>query len=168
MWDCNYKVNPWNSLAILLYLQDDLTLTLEQDQSSSLCTQSSLLRLTTLLLLQVYYLMGTQLVISIRGKITEETSFLLISLPTNSAFFHLHSMTFSWPKPNISFLKESHFPTSTQRFGFYEYLYSLFNISLSLVTKLYEFCSSPSCPSFCFSFFKNLIIELTYLQKTIF
>lgn len=71
-------------------------------------------------------------------------------------------------KPNTSFLKESHFPTSTQRLGFYEYLCSLFNIPLSLVTKLYEFCSSPSCPSFCFSFFKNLIIELTYLQKTIF
>ena len=110
MWDCNYKVNPWNSLAILLYLQDDLTLTLEQDQSSSLCTQSSLLRLTTLLLLQVYYLMGTQLVISIRGKITEETSFLHMSLPQTLHFF----ICTAWPSPDQSqtfhFLRNLIFP----------------------------------------------------------
>ena len=47
MWDCNYQGNPWNFLAVQVHL----TLTSEGDQSPSLCTLYSVLKLTMLPLL---------------------------------------------------------------------------------------------------------------------
>ena len=145
------------------------------DQSSNFCTQSPLLKLTTLPLICVL-LLGTLLLMSVKGQITVEISFFipLYLYPQTLQF----SFCTAWPspasKPNLWFLQGISFP-HIYRKTWLLWISLIFSSSLYFFLLLPNFMShSAFSLSSCVPFFifplKILIVGFIYrnnFQKTL-